>query len=96
MIGGFVNAEQTALLEPYVEPYFAAIGPLWASRTVEMAQNLVVGLYPTLLVSPAVVERTDTYLAHGDVAPALERLLREGRDGVLRALRARARDAAAS
>jgi aminopeptidase N len=96
VIGGFVNAEQTALLEPYLEPYFAAVGPLWASRTVEMAQNLVVGLYPTLLVSPAVVERTDTYLAQGDVAPALERLLREGRDGVLRALRARARDAAAS
>ena len=96
VIGGFVNAEQTALLEPYVEPYFDAVGRLWASRTVEMAQNLVVGLYPTLLVSPAVVERTDTYLAHGDVAPALERLLREGRDGVLRALRARARDAAAT
>jgi aminopeptidase N len=95
VIGGFQNAEHTALLEPYVEPYFAAVGPLWASRTPEIAQHLVVGLYPTLLVSPAVVERTDTYLSDEDVPPALARLLLEGRDGVVRALRARARDAAA-
>jgi aminopeptidase N len=60
-----------------------------------MAQNIVIGLYPTLLVSPAVVARTDAYLAGSDVPPALARLLLEGRDGVNRALRARARDAAA-
>jgi aminopeptidase N len=96
VIGGFVSAEQTDLLEAYVEPYFAAVGTVWAERTAEMAQNIVVGLYPTLLVSPAVVQRTDAYLAAGDVPPALERLLLEGRDGVNRALRARARDAAAS
>ncbi|MFN2539983.1 MAG: aminopeptidase N [Mycobacteriales bacterium] len=96
VISGFVNAEQSQLLEPYVEPYFEAVGRIWATRTVEMAQNLVVGLYPTLLVSPAVVERTDAYLAGSDVPPALARLLLEGRDGVNRALRARARDAAAN
>ena len=95
VIGGFQSAEQVALTEPYVEPYFAALSDLWETRTAEMAQNLVVGLYPTLLVSPAVVERTDAYLAAGEVPHALERLLLEGRDGVLRALRARARDAAA-
>ncbi|MDX6217817.1 MAG: aminopeptidase, partial [Frankiales bacterium] len=93
VISGFVNAEQTALLEPYVEPYFQAVGRIWAERTVEMAQNIVIGLYPTLLVSPAVVARTDDYLAGSDVPPALARLLLEGRDGVHRALRARARDA---
>jgi aminopeptidase N len=95
VISGFVNAEQTALLEPYVEPYFEAVGRVWSERTVEMAQNIVIGLYPTLLVSPAVVARTDAYLAGSDVPPALARLLLEGRDGVNRALRARARDAAA-
>ena len=96
VIAGFVNAEQTALLESYVEPYFEAVGDIWESRTTEMAQNIVVGLYPTLLVSPAVVSRTDDYLAASDVPPALARLLLEGRDGVVRALRARARDTAAS
>jgi aminopeptidase N len=96
VIGGMLNAEQVALLEPYVEPYFEALDHIWATRTAEMAQNVVVGLYPTLLVSPAVVERTDAYLASREVQPALSRLLLEGRDGVVRALRARARDAAAS
>ena len=95
VIGGFQNAEQVALLERYVEPYFASLDALWATRTAEMAQNAVIGLYPTLLVSPAVVERTDTYLASHEVPPALSRLLLESRDGVVRALRARARDAAA-
>jgi aminopeptidase N len=95
VIGGFSNAEHVDLLEAYVEPYFDKVGELWATRTVEMAQNLVVGLYPGLLVSPDVVERTDAYLSSTDVPPALERLLLEGRDGVVRALRARARDATA-
>ena len=58
-----------------------------------MAQNVVIGLYPTLLVSQDVVDATDRNLA-GDVPPALARLLLEARDGVVRALRARARDAA--
>jgi aminopeptidase N len=95
VIGGFWQAEQAPLLERFVEPYFACLERIWETRTAEMAQNVVVGLYPTLLVSPRVVERTDSYLAEHDVPPALRRLLLEGRDGVVRALRARERDAAA-
>jgi aminopeptidase N len=95
VIGGFQKPEQVDLLKPWVEPYFAALDHIWATRTAEMAQHIVVGLYPTLLVSPAVVERTDAYLSSHAVPPALARLLLEGRDGVVRALRARARDAAA-
>jgi len=94
VISGFQQPEHAALLELYVEPYFTALDEIWHSRTAEMAQSLVVGLYPASLVSPAVVERTDTYLDSHDVPPALRRLLLESRDGVLRALRARARDAA--
>jgi aminopeptidase N len=95
VIGGFQQPEHTELLAPFVEPYFAALDDIWHNRTVEMAQHLVVGLYPTLLVSPAVVERTDTYLDSHEVPPAMRRLLLESRDGVVRALRARALDAAA-
>jgi aminopeptidase N len=92
VIGGFHQVEDLALLEPWVERYFEVIGDVWATRTAEMAQNVVNGLYPSLLVSPAVVERTDAYLEAASPAPALRRLLLEGRDGVARALRARARD----
>ncbi len=95
VIGGFNQAEQVSLLESYVEPYFEVIEEVWRTRTAEMAQSVVVGLYPTLQVSPAVVDRTDAYLASPRVPPALRRLLLEGRDGVVRALRARECDAAA-
>jgi hypothetical protein len=94
IIGGFWNAEQTQLCEAYVEKYFEVIGDVWRDRTAEMAQQIVIGLYPTLLVSPKVVERTDVYLEDPEVPPSLRRLLLESRDGVLRALRARARDSA--
>jgi aminopeptidase N len=94
LIGGFNQVEDLALLEPWVDRYFAALPEVWATRTAEMAQSIVNGLYPTLLVSPSVVERTDAYLQAEDPQPALRRLLLEGRDGVVRALRARARDTA--
>ncbi|MDP9434884.1 MAG: aminopeptidase N, partial [Actinomycetota bacterium] len=95
VIGGFWQPEQLELLADYVEPYFACLADVWAHRTAEMAQNVVIGLYPAQLVSPHVVERTDAYLAENDPPPALRRLLLEGRDGVVRALRAQERDAAA-
>jgi aminopeptidase N len=95
ILGGFWSVDQLPLLERFVEPYFDALLPVWENRPGEMAQNVVVGLYPTLLVSPGVVERTDAYLAENDVPPALTRLLLEGRDGVARALRARECDRAA-
>ena len=91
-IAGFVQPHQRDLLAPYVEPYFAAVDEVWRSRTNDTAQTIVVGLYPTLLASPDLVARTDAYLAGGSPPPALRRLVLEGRDGVLRALRAQARD----
>ena len=93
VISGFWQVEQTELLAPFVESYFGAIAGVWRDRTGEMAQNIVNGLYPTLLVTPAVVDRTDRYLAEGEPPPALRRLLLEARDGVVRAQLARARDA---
>jgi aminopeptidase N len=95
VIGGFAQPEQVDLLEPYVDRYFEVIAGIWAHRTAEMAQNLVVGLYPDLIIRPDIVERTDAYLSGNDVPPALARLLLEGRDNVVRALRARERDATA-
>jgi len=95
MIGGFQQVDQLDLLEAYVEPYFAAIGEIWEQRTAEMAQGVVVGLYPVLCVSPATVERTDAYLRTENPPAALRRLLLEGRDGMARALRAREKDAVA-
>ncbi len=98
-IGGFTRVHDRTLLEPFVEPYFAALEQVWADRTNEMAQNIVVGLYPTLLAgldgSVDVLARTDAWLAAlADRTPALRRLVVEERDGVRRALDAQARDRA--
>jgi aminopeptidase N len=93
VIGGFGRVNDQTLLEPYVEPYFEALVPVWQTRTNEMASQIVIGLYPTQLASPALLERTERWLAT-PAEPALRRLVVEGRDGVARALRAQARDAA--
>jgi len=93
IIGGLWHPEQLELMAPYVDRYFDSVAQVWEQRSGELAQNIVIGLYPSLLVDPSVVSRTDAYLEEHDVQPALRRLLVEGRDGVARALRARERDA---
>jgi aminopeptidase N len=93
MIGGFGRVHDPELLEPFVEPYFAALRRVWETRTNEIAQQIVVGLYPTQLATAETLERTDAWLAELDgELPALRRLVLESRDGVARALRAQERD----
>ncbi|HVN10995.1 MAG TPA: aminopeptidase N [Kineosporiaceae bacterium] len=93
VISGFGRVNDPRLLEPFVEPYFAALVGVWQTRTNEMATQIVSGLYPAQLASPELLARTERWLAE-PAEPALKRLVVEGRDGVSRALRARARDAA--
>ncbi len=91
-IGGFMHPDQIELLTPYRDRYFAILGELWKSRTNETATNVTVGLYPFLLVDDTTIALTDAATA-GDLGATPKRLLAEGRDGVERAARARARDA---
>lgn len=95
-IAGFGRVHDRGLLLPYVEPYFAALATVWADKTNEMAQNIVLGLYPTDLADDdrvAVLGATDAWLAaQPDAAPALRRLVAENRDGVRRALAAQETD----
>jgi aminopeptidase N len=91
-IGGFMHPDQIELLTPYRDTYFAILGEMWKSRTNETATNITVGLYPFLLVDETTISMTDAAIA-GDLGATPQRLLAEGRDGVERAARARARDA---
>ena len=93
VIGGFFHPAQTELTEPYVQPYFAVIPDVWERRTSELAQNVVVGLFPDA-PSTDVVDRAEAFLADPANPPALRRLVAEGRDDTVRSLRGRARDAA--
>ncbi|MEU3557567.1 aminopeptidase N [Streptomyces fragilis] len=95
-IGGFSQASQRGLLAPYAERYFAMLERVWAERSIQIGQDLVVGLYPWHQDSTATLEATDAWLtAHEDAAPALRRLVLEARDDLARALAAQGCDAAA-
>jgi aminopeptidase N len=98
VIGGFAHSTQGELLAPYMQRYFDEVSDVWARRSSELAQSVVVGLFPswTSTISPATVAAADAFLEDDSVPSALRRLVREGRADVLRALRAREVDAAAS
>jgi aminopeptidase N len=91
VMSGFQQPRQDALLRPYAGRYFDQIRPFFESRSTEVALGFINGMYPKTLVSEEVVAMTDDYLTHRPPAP-VRRLLVEGRDGILRALRARACD----
>ena len=90
-IGGFVQPDQVELLVDYRTKYFAALSQVWAKRTMETAQSITMGLYPAFLVDEETLAQTDAFLT-GELNSALRRLVGEGRDGIERALRARAAD----
>jgi aminopeptidase N len=89
IISGFAHPAQKALLGPYTERYFAEVADVWARRTSERAQPVVVGLFPSWAVDKATVDAADAWLANDAHPPALRRLVSEGRAGIVRALTAR-------
>ncbi|WP_280462844.1 aminopeptidase N [Nocardia carnea] len=91
IVNGFAPAGQDALLQPFVERYFAEIPAVWERRSSEVAQTVVIGLYPSWAISEEAVARADEFLA-ADHPPALRRLVLEGKAGIERSLRARAFD----
>ncbi|WP_405099865.1 aminopeptidase N [Micromonospora sp. NBC_01412] len=94
LLQGFAPSVQTELVAPYREKYFAVVDQVWAQRDSEPAQEFVQLAYPDQQVSEETVAATDAWLATaGDQPASLRRLVAEGRDAVVRALRARARDA---
>ncbi|MEU9035524.1 aminopeptidase N [Streptomyces sp. NPDC048352] len=96
VIGGFVQTDQRELLAPYAEKYFAVVKGIWESRSHEIAQQIAVGLYPSLQVSEETLAATDAWLSSAEPNAALRRLVSESRAGVERALKAQAADTAAA
>ncbi|MBV9379797.1 MAG: aminopeptidase N [Streptosporangiaceae bacterium] len=93
---GFADLDQASLLAPYCEAYFGVVGGLWRDWGGAMAQDFVTGAYAVCPVSQETVAATDAYIEATAPPAPLRRLLVEGRDEVLRALRCQARDRAAS
>ena len=92
IVGGFVQPGQEQLLSPFRDRYFGAISGVWERRSSEVAQTVVIGLYPSWDISQDGLDAADRFLSDPEVPPALRRLVLEGRAGVERSLRARAFD----
>lgn len=104
-IAGFKSATRRTDID-VVAGYFENIQEAWTSRSQQMAERIAVGMYPSQVeigdcpdgatgtpdpTAHPVVRATDRWLGQADDAPkALKRRIVEGRDGVLRALRAQA------
>ena len=93
IVTGFAQPGQGAVLAPFAKNYFEAISGVWERRSSEVAQTVVVGLYPSWDVSREGLEAADWFLGGLHVPPALRRLVIEGRAGVERSLKAREFDA---
>jgi aminopeptidase N len=91
-LSGFADPDQPGLVNPYREKYFAAVADAWQTWSSAMAQDFVSGAYTVGAISEETVRATDEYIAATDPPAALRRLLSEGRDDVLRALRCQAKD----
>jgi aminopeptidase N len=89
VIAGFVQPGQAELLKPFGARYFAAIRGVWERRSSEVAQTVVVGLYPSWDISDDGIAAADAFLADPELPAALRRLVLEGRAGIERSLRAR-------
>jgi aminopeptidase N len=96
VLAGFADPDQPELVQPYRDEFFAVVGEVWQDWSSAMAQDFVSGVYAVCAISPGTVEATDAYVDRAVPPPALQRLLSEGRDDVLRALRCQARDRQAS
>jgi aminopeptidase N len=95
MIAGFVKPGQAELLKPFGVRYFAAIRGIWERRSSEVAQTVVIGLYPSWDISDDGIAAADAFLADPKLPAALRRLVLEGRAGIERSLRARQFDGGA-
>lgn len=90
---GFQRAADTSVLAAFVEPYFAALQEVWASRSYKIAEYLVAGMYPAPLADAALRDATRAWLDANPEPAALRRLVVESLAGVERALAAQERDA---
>lgn len=92
-IAGFNRVHDAALIADYVPTYFEAASTAWETKSYEIAQQIIVGLYPAAQISQGTLDTTDAFLAGlGEDSRALRRLIVEARDGIVRSLAAQDAD----
>ena len=96
IVAGFQRYGQEELLAPYRARFFEVLPTIWEDRDLQTALTFTRSAYPFVMIEDATLDATDAYMEEHDVPGPARRLLIEGRDGVRRAIAARAADAAAT
>jgi aminopeptidase N len=93
---GFQQPGQEALLEPYAARYLDELTGVWEERELDFALDFGEAMFPRWIVAESTVELVDEALAREGLPGPMRRLLLEGRDRLLRAIRARRVDSQAA
>jgi aminopeptidase N len=93
VMAAFQQFGQEDLLEPYASKFFDTMTRVWEEKDLPDALAFGRRMYPFTTITQEIVDATDRYLAQPDVPGPVRRLLLEGKDGILRAMRARKADA---
>lgn len=86
---GFHRPLQRALVESYVDNYFAMLLEMWGRKSFETATRFTQNVFPTYVTTQATLDKANFWLdVTGKDAPAgLRRLVAEARDLLARALK---------
>ena len=97
LVGGFqARIDDLSVLAPYVQRYVDALPEFWDRRSIDEAETFTECLYPRYLVSDEVIAIIDRVLEEATLPSPALRILREGRDGTVRAQRAQEFDRASA
>ena len=88
-LGGLSYIDHAEIMKNFIDKYFDSVATLWNSRTHEIGQSLVTGLFPSSNITQEVIEKSDKFLAENkDLAVGARRIIIEQKDALARALRA--------
>jgi aminopeptidase N len=92
-LGGLSYIDHAEIMKNFIDKYFASVEKLWNSRTHEIGQSLVTGLFPSSNITQEVIDKSDKFLNENkELAVGARRIIIEQRDSLARALRAQAVD----
>ena len=85
---GFRSVNDPEILKPFLAKYLDSLNNIWETRTYQMAEELISGLYPHRLASPELRDAVQAWLdANPSAAPAFRRLVIEELADTERALK---------
>ena len=93
ILGGLSYMDHAEIMKNFVDTYFDSVAKLWNSRTHEVGQSLVTGLFPSTNISNEVIRKCDEFLdKNKELAVGARRIIIEQRDSLARALKAQNAD----